>query len=165
MVMDTKKTTASQEPTPDAQQPQPLVAPVLSNLNDIQDVENETPPVEPLKFNTVADGIVLSDVSPKWRYFFIAVAVLELLALGLVLQTIATADQRATATGTNAEVIILYSYLMFVLPAAILAVANLITLPIYIVKAKPQKVALVCSIASLIVSVAIVVFAMLAFLG
>lgn len=166
MVMEEKKTPIGQEPAPDLQKPQLKVAtPSLSNLNDIQDVENETPPVPLLKFNTIADGALTHYVSVKWRYFFIVIALLQIIAIVLILQAMNTAAQGAENGEFDSGIALLYAYLMFGLPAAILGAINLITLPIYAYRAKIHGIGFALCAVSLIVSIVVVILAVRASVG
>ena len=165
MVMDSKSTKVDQEPatTPEQTKPVTHTPVVLSDLNDIQDVENEKPPVPPLKFNTIADGVTTNTPSSKWRYGFIVISVLQIIAIALVLQAMVTAAQKTGNGETGAEIGILYAYLMFGLPGALLGAINLISLPIYLMKTKPHGVWLGLGVASIIISFVTIILAIRAF--
>ncbi|MDN5274657.1 MAG: hypothetical protein JWP06_558 [Candidatus Saccharibacteria bacterium] len=162
--MDEKKTLDDQETAPDLEQKTLVVEPVLSNLNDIQSVEDEKPAVPPLKFNIVDSSELVKKPSAVWLSFFIALAVLQIACVSLYFQAMNTATQTAKNGQSGSEFVALFALFQFLTPAFIVAVINLIALPIYVIKRQLEHGRLIASIVSVFISLAIVIFVVLGFL-
>lgn len=89
----------------------------------------------------------------KWRFFYIALGILQVLGIGLLVFIMFS-----IAGQTGSEFIALALLMTYVPAMGIIALLNLIGLPIYMYRNRPRRAWLVLSILSLLVSVAIVGF-------
>lgn len=94
----------------------------------------------------------------KWRFLFIILGILQILVIALFFFIIWWAVQQAKAGVSGTEFIGLILFITLVPAAAILAIINLIGLPIYIKKHKPHGKGMVFSILSLAVSIILVLY-------
>jgi hypothetical protein len=94
----------------------------------------------------------------KWRYFFIVLGVLQILVVVLFFFVIWWAIQQAKAGVSGTEFIGLFLFITLVPAAGILAIINLVGLPIYMKKHKPHGKGMVFSILSLAVSSVLILY-------
>jgi len=89
----------------------------------------------------------------KWRYLFIVLGILQALGVALFFAIMASIGGQ-----TGSEFIALLLFVTLVPGLAILALINLIGLPIYMAKQKPKGKGLVFSIISLVISVVLFLY-------
>lgn len=88
----------------------------------------------------------------KWRYFFFILGILQALGVGVFIAVIIWAIRQAKAGVSGTEFMGLILFVTVAPTVGILALINLIGLPIYVVKHKPRGKWLVFSILSLLIS-------------
>ncbi len=90
--------------------------------------------------------------SSKWRYFFIVLGILQALGVAIFLLVMLWAVQQAKAGVSGTEFIGLFLFITLVPAVGIIALINLIGLPIYMIKHKSRGKGLVFGILSLVIS-------------
>ncbi len=90
--------------------------------------------------------------SSKWRYFFIVLGILQALGVAIFLLVMLWAVQQAKAGVSGTEFIGLFLFITLVPAVGIIALINLIGLPIYMIKHKSLGKGLVFGILSLVIS-------------
>ena len=88
----------------------------------------------------------------KWRYFFIFLAILQVVGIGLFIQVMTSAAQMAKDGASGSEFIAMIVYFTIVPAVGFVALINLIGLPIYMAKHRPRTIGLILSIVSLLFS-------------
>ncbi len=99
----------------------------------------------------------------KWRYFFIVLGILQALGVGLFVLIIMWAIRLAKGGASGTEFIGLIVFVTLVPAVALMAIVNIIGLPIYMWKHRPRGKELVFSILSLAVSIIVVLFSAYSF--
>lgn len=140
--------------------------------------QNPTPSDIYLAQNTaMVDGqpIVLSPIqsnefeqSPvqkpsKWRFFFVVLGIMQFVGVTAFIMILAGADRQAKAGASGTEFIGLLLLVTVVPAVGLVALINLVGLPIYMAKRKPHGKGLVFGILSLLISLPIFLFGMFIF--
>lgn len=132
-----------------------IIQPTDPQLNTQQPVEvnqstNTTlsSPVSSSQFNQYQDN-----KPSKWRYFFVVLGVLQALGVAVFFLIMFWAIQQAKAGVSGTEFIDLILFVTRVPAVGIIALINLIGLPIYMRKFKPHGKGLVLAVISLVISV------------
>lgn len=94
----------------------------------------------------------------KWRYFFIVLGVLQALGVVLFFLVITWAIRQAKAGVSGTEFIGLIIYATLVPGVGLVALINLIGLPIYMVKRKPKGKGRLFSVLSLLISLGLFLY-------
>lgn len=127
------------DPQPNTQQPleanRPTSAPISTPLSDSQ-------------FNQYQD-----DKPSKWHYFFVVLGALQVLGVALFFLMMFSATQQAKSGVSGTEFIGFMLFTRLIPAVGIIALINLIGLPIYMWKSKPHGKGLVLAIVSLFISV------------
>jgi hypothetical protein len=123
-------------------------------------VTNENNQSDPLlnPLNGAQPDLSFDQKSSKWRPFFIVLGILQ--AAGVTLFILATvgASQLSKAGVSGMEFIVMILLATLVPAVVIVALINLVGLPIYMAKHKPQGKALAFSIVSVVISALLVVY-------
>lgn len=101
----------------------------------------------------------------KWRYFFITLGILQALGITLFLVVMFWAVRQAKTGVSGTEFIALFLFVTVVPAVAIISLINLIGLPIYLVKHKPNGKGLFFSIVTLVISVLLFLYGAYSFYG
>ena len=132
-----------------------IIQPSDPQLNTQQPVEvnqstNTTlsSPVSSNQFNQYQDN-----KPSKWRYFFVVLGILQALGVAVFFLIMFWAIQQAKAGVSGTEFIGLILFVTLVPAVGIIALINLIGLPIYMRKFKPRGKGLVLAVVSLVISV------------
>lgn len=88
----------------------------------------------------------------KWKYFFITLGILQILGIALFFLGMFSAAKQAEQGVSGTEFIALALYITVVPSVAILAIINIISLPIYLFKSRVRGKFLIFSIISLLIS-------------
>lgn len=95
----------------------------------------------------------------KWHYFFVFLAILQALGVGLFFLVMADAAQKAKDGMSGTEFVAILVYVTIVPTVGFAALINLIGLPICMVKRRPRAVGLVLGVLSLLISLGLFLFA------
>ncbi len=94
----------------------------------------------------------------KWRYFFIVLGILQAIGVAIFFIVITWAIQQAKAGVSGTEFIGLLVFVTVVPAVGLIALINLIGLPIYMIRHKPHGEGMVFSVLSLIISVILALY-------
>lgn len=98
----------------------------------------------------------------RWRYFFVILGILQGVGVGLFLLAMQWAAESGNADVSGTEFIALFlistAFMVIVPVVAVIAVINLIGLPIYMRKHKPRGVGFVFAVVSLVISAVLALF-------
>lgn len=160
MVMDEKKpkeiqNTASETETVAAVDKTPKTPPVISDLYKIEDVENEQTDTSKVKFQ---DAEPIKPRSYVWlSNLFIVLALIQVAAIVVFFQMMDSLvrDAELGATGVDASILIVF--VIFIPAVVVTALVNLVGLPIYLVRKKPN--AKIWALGAISILLSLVVFA------
>lgn len=96
----------------------------------------------------------------KWRYLFWVLGATQILGIGTFLLVMVWAMQQSKQGVSGTEFVALFLFITLVPATAIVSLINLISLPIYMAKQKPQGADKAFSIVSLVMSVGVCGFAL-----
>jgi Tfp pilus assembly protein PilE len=94
----------------------------------------------------------------KWRFFFIFLGVLQAAGVGLFFFVMMWAVAQAKSGVSGTEFIALILFMTLVPAVGVVALINLIGLPIYMIKRKPHGMGLILCIISLIISLILALY-------
>ncbi len=126
------------------------------NENKNTFVTDVSSPTEPLPINQ--EQQTPSPKPSKWRYFFILLGILQILGVVLFFMVMTWAAQKAKEGLSGTEFVALFLYATLVPATGLIALVNLIGLPIYIAKHKPHLIGLISSIISLLISAVLALY-------
>lgn len=130
--------------------------------NKNQEPVSQTPepgpytPFQPISNNPIEQ--IVNKKPSKWRYFFIVLGVLQIAGVFLFFLVMFWASQQARLGVSGTEFIALFLFITVVPVIGLIALINLIGLPLYMRRHKPHGKGLIFTILSLVISAVLVLY-------